>query len=184
MSFVQNLQTEEGVEVLLKKLKNSCKNLQIYIEVLEKEVEILEFTSEKYKKISLKSSQMSEDFKSLVVVGLKIQENFLEKSKILEQSLDSLRRQVLEPLQSLLLYQTQARKSHKQNLDKALKAKQSAELAFYKSKDKYFLRQKELLSLKGGYVTLNAKEALKRDQRIDKLTREIEQLDVEYQHNG
>jgi hypothetical protein len=40
------------------------------------------------------------------------------------------------------------------------------------------------MGLKGGYVILNGKEASKRDQRMDKLTREIEALDAEYQHNG
>jgi hypothetical protein len=186
MDFQSCFSSEEGMQLLLRKFKVDSKNLQVFIEILEKEFEILEFSKEKLKKIAQKTREMNltEEFRTMRHVMVKMEDIYLQKSKNIEQSLDSLKTQVLEPLQNISIYQSQARKVHKQNLEKALKGKQQTELAFYKSKDKYFLKQKELMGLKGDYVILNAKDALKRDQRMDKLAREVEVLDAEYQHNG
>jgi len=186
MDYQTCFRSEEAIQVLVKKLKNNSKNLEIFIDVLLKELEIIEFSRDKFKKISLKTREInsSAEFTSMRVAMRKMENFYLEKSKTLNASLEALRVQVLEPLQKLLIYQTQSRKSLKLNLEKALKEKQSTELAFYKSKDKYFSKQKELLSLKEGNVILVAKDAIKKEQRIEKLNREIEALDGEYQHNG
>lgn len=137
----------------------------------------------RYSKMALKAKEWLEMGSFAVSVRV-FQEELEKKSLVAIKSAENLKSQVLDPLLDFVNYQTTSRKFHKQNLEKSLKGKSQAELVFYKSKDKYFQRQKELLNLKGGYITLNAKEAIKRDSKIDKLTKEIQALDAEYQHNG
>ena len=138
--------------------------------IKSREIQIQEDSGKRYARLSQKTREWME----VGTFGATIRIFQKELEKKCENSLkiaENLKVNVLNPLVDFVNYQTANRKFHKQNLEKSLKMKNQTEILFYKSKDKYFQKQKELLNQKTGYVILNAKDASKREAKIEKIKR-------------